>query len=340
MAQPCTTDGFGDCSDCGPQSPCCTLDVSGVTVIWDMCGGPLPPICGWVPDATEPTGFRSQCWEAPVGSLFTKFTYVIENTECDFATDPAVMERWEIANWPMGQTRTFVRDNATNLNICCGKLCTPGGGHPGNTTFPLQGLGGGGGPNGYLSDGTPINPLDPCRNLPVTGLGIRPPAGPTIFFDAPNVVRVLHPCRFTEDGVDTVEHCTVTITAEEYTPAIHEGIVNQQLINATYPVYGMMRTIDHPSPCALFTSDAAHVAWPPDRIHCDTPSPFVTGSDPTKPSKVLIRVSDPGLCNPSHGNTGPVTNLEIRKMYGQAGNIMVADCFNCGQRPSNILPPP
>lgn len=340
MAQPCTTDGFGDCSDCGPQSPCCTLDVSGVTIIWSGCGGPVPTICGWVPDASEPTGFRSQCWSAP-GKTFTKFTYVIENTECDFVTDPGVMERWQIANWPMGQTRTFERTNATNLRTCAGIECLPAGGHPANTTFPLHAEGdSGGGPNGYLADGTPVNPLNPCRNLPITGLGTRPPSGPTIFFDAPNIIRVLHPCRITVDGADTLEHATVTITAEEYTPAIHEGIVNDELLNTPFPAYAMMRTRSRTVPGVVDDTVVQYVAWPPDHIHCDFPSPFATGSDPTRPNKVLIRVSDPGLCNPSQGNVGPVTDLEIRKMYGQAGNIYVADCFNCGQRPSNILPPP
>lgn len=120
---------------------------------------------------------------------------------------------------------------------------------------------------------------------------------------------------------------------------MHKGIVDAELLAAGYPAYSMMRTISHPSPCALFSSDVAQVAWPADHMHCTQPSPFILGIDTNIAGKVLIRKSEPGLCNPLPGNSGPTTDLEIRKFLGDTGNIYVADCFDCGQRPATLIPP-
>jgi hypothetical protein len=330
MAQPCTNEGFGDCSDCGPVSACCELDVSGVVVHWSGCGGALPDIRGWVVDPTSPTGFSSAAWTAP-GRVFTRFTYEVTNTECDWVEHGEIMRRWEIAGWAKGTTRTFERNLAVDLRRCFGRDCT------GGTTFPLWNDGAG----PYNQDGVLIGSDDNgCLGPPVTGLGNRPPDAPTIIFDSPNSITVHHPCRVTADGADTLEHCTVKVTAQEYTAAIHKGIVDAELLATGYPPYSMLRTISHLTPGVVGSNVTALVAWPPDLMHCEQPSAFILGIDSTIAGTVLIRKSEPGLCNPSPGNSGPVENLEIIKRLGVGGNIVVADCFNCGERPSNILPPP
>lgn len=339
MAQPCTNEGFGDCSDCNPTVPaCCTLDVSGVLVQWVTCGGNVPAITGWVNDPANPGQFITKTWSVP-GKLFTKFTYTVQNTQCDFVTDPGVMFRWEIANWPMGQTRTFVRDNAANLRLCSGKLCTPLT-HPGNTTFPLFGYLGGGGPEGYNADGTPIQSNFPCRGLPISGVGLRPPFHETIFFNAENDITVFHPCRITDQGVDSLEYATVNIHAEEYTAAIHRGIIDAELTATPYPAYRFRRFVNHPSPGIVNTVDTQYVGWPDNMQHCDFLEAWNIGNNPNQGAKVLVRTSEPGFCS-SLDEPGPKTNFEHRYFEGDGGlPYLIYDCFNCGQRPTNIIPPP
>lgn len=328
---PCTTSGLGDCSDCGPQDACCELDVSGVIVIWSGCGGGLPPINGWVADPTSPTGFSSKTWTTPPGKVYTHYVYEVTNSECDFTIDPEIMRRWEIAGWGLGSTRTFDRNLATDLRRCCGRNCT------GGTMFPLYSDGAG----PYDQDGNQVGFLDPCQAPPISGIDNRPPDSPTIFFDEIDSITVHHPCRVTADGAGTLEHCTVKVTAVEYTPAMHKAIVDAELLASGYPPYAMMRTIRHPSPCVINSPvDTAQVAWPADHIHCTFPSPFVIGADPTIAAKVIIRTSEPGLCNPLPGNSGPTHGLEIFKLLGTNSSILVADCFNCGERPVNVVPPP
>lgn len=336
MAQPCTNEGLGDCSDCGPVSNCCTLDVSGVLVEWASCGGPVPVISGWVTDPLHPGQFTNKAWSVP-GKTYTKFTYTIENTECDFVTDPGVMYRWEIANWPKGTTRIFVRDNATNLRTCCGKLCTPGT-HPGNSTFPIYGEDIGGGGEAYNSDGTPINPLEPCRGLPIRGLGVRPPFRETIIFNAENDITVLHPCRFTDQGVDSQEICTVRIVAEEYTPAIHRGIITAELDNTPYPAYRKRRYTSRLNPCVVNTVDTDYVGWPDNMQHCDFMDVWGIGSNPNYGAKILVRTSEPGFCS-SANEPGPKANYERKFFEGQGLPYFIYDCFNCGERPATIIPP-
>jgi len=335
MPQPCTNEGLGDCSDCGPVSACCTLDASAVVVIWSGCGGPVPNIRGWVNDPDNPGQFIIKAWTAP-GKTFTKFTYAIQNTQCDPA--PGVMEWWEVANWALGTSRTFVRDSATNLRTCCGQQCLPQG-HPNNTLVSINPIvQATGTPLGYDSQGNPTVTNNDCQGIQVTGLsGGFTPTEPTIYFLAENHITVRHPCRITEHGVGSLEYCTVDITAEEYTPAIHKAIVDQELNNATYPARGMVRTITHPSPCVVNSGDVQAVSWPEEI--CELPTPLHIGSDTSRGAKAIIRISDPGLCAPLNGLSGPTLNAEIFKYEGQGGVIHIQDCFNCGQRPATTIPP-
>jgi len=164
---------------------------------------------------------------------------------------------------------------------------------------------------------------------------------PTIVFHAENHITVKHPCRITDQNVGSLDQwCTVDIVAEEYTPAIHRGIIDAELEATPYPPYGMRREIIRSVPCFVGTSDSVYVAWPPNGEHCAFPSSWIIGNNPNQGAKVLVRVSEPGFCS-SLGESGPKVNFEHRYFEGDPGlPYLIYDCFDCGQRPTNTVPPP